>query len=129
MFGHHALGHVEGLFQGAGVTHVERVDLVEEEQQRGGQAQCRRFLRMWMEPAASRKGSPRLAKLPLVSSTNLEAKEVALQPEGDNFQDDAQKNRDDVEDGVDGPLQDLLLVNVLAGCIEVKDGSRNQDCH
>lgn len=84
---------------------------------------------MWMEPAASRKGSPSLAKLPLGSSTNLEAKEVALQPEGDNFQDDAQKNRDDVEDSVDGPLQDLLLVNVLAGCIEVKDGSRNQDCH
>lgn len=27
MFRHHALGHVEGLFQGAGVTHEERVDL------------------------------------------------------------------------------------------------------
>lgn len=58
-------------------------------------------------------------------STNLEAKEVALQPEGNDFQNDTQKNRNYVEDGVDGPFQDLLLVNVLTGCIEVKHGSRN----
>lgn len=54
---------------------------------------------------------------------------MALQPEGNDFQDDAQKNRNYVEDGVDGPLQDLLLVDVLAGRIEVKDGSRNQHGH
>lgn len=30
VFRHHALGHVEGLFQSARVTHVQRVDLVEE---------------------------------------------------------------------------------------------------
>lgn len=86
----------------------------------------------WMEPKASTEGSLRLAKLQLLPpeiSTNLEAKEVALQPEGNDFQDDAQKNRNYVEDGVDGSLQDLLLVNVLTGCIQVKHGSRNQHCH
>lgn len=35
VFGHHALGHVEGLFQGARVTHVQRVDLVEKRSSRG----------------------------------------------------------------------------------------------
>lgn len=35
VFGHHALGHVEGLFQSARVTHVERVDLAEEHTSRG----------------------------------------------------------------------------------------------
>lgn len=35
VFGHHALGHVEGLFQSAGVTHVQRVDLVERDTSRG----------------------------------------------------------------------------------------------
>lgn len=50
---------------------------------------------------------------------------MALQPEGNDFQDDTQKNRNYVEDGVDGPFQDLLLVNVLTGCIEVKHSSRN----
>lgn len=85
-----------------------------------------------MEPKASTEGSLRLAKLQLLPpeiSTHLEAKEVALQPEGNDFQDDAQKNRNYVKDGVDGPLQDLLLVNVLTGCIQVKHGSRNQHCH
>lgn len=60
------------------------------------------------------------------SPTHLEAEEVALQPEGDDLQDDAQQHRDDVEDCVDGPLQDLLLVDVLASSIEVEDGPRNQ---
>lgn len=67
--------------------------------------------------------------LPPGISTNLEAKKVALQPEGNDFQNDTQKNRNYVEDGVDGPFQDLLLVNVLTGCIEVKHSSRNQYCH
>lgn len=35
VFGHHALGHVEGLFQSARVTHVQRVDLVETRRSRG----------------------------------------------------------------------------------------------
>lgn len=60
---------------------------------------------------------------------HLEAKEMALQPEGYHLQDDAQQHRDDVEDSVDGPLQDLLLVDVLTSGIEVEDGSRNQDRH
>lgn len=48
---------------------------------------------------------------------NLEAKEMALQPERDDLQNDAQKNRDDVEDGVDGSLQNLLLVDVLTSSV------------
>lgn len=50
---------------------------------------------------------------------------MALQPEGNDLKDDAQKNRNDVEDGVDGSFQDLLLVNVLAGGIEVEHGPGN----
>lgn len=29
VFGHHALSHIKGLFQSTGVTHVQRVDLVD----------------------------------------------------------------------------------------------------
>lgn len=61
--------------------------------------------------------------------TDLEAKEVTLQPEGDDFKNDAQKNRNDVEDGVDGSFEDLFLVNVLAGCVEVEHRPRNQHCY
>lgn len=31
VFGHHALRHIKGLFQSTGITHVERVDLEEED--------------------------------------------------------------------------------------------------
>lgn len=34
VFGHHALSHIKGLFQSAGITHVQRVDLQEEENRR-----------------------------------------------------------------------------------------------
>lgn len=115
VFGHHALGHVEGLFQGARVTHVQRVDLVKTRTGRG----AIRWLAEGFTAPGWNRGCPE-------TSTNLKAKEVALQPEGNDFQDDAQKNRNDVEDGVDGPLQNLLLVNVLTGCVEVEHGSRNQ---
>lgn len=40
VFGHHALGHVKGLFQSTGVTHVERVDLGEEEQHEVTEGRC-----------------------------------------------------------------------------------------
>lgn len=58
-----------------------------------------RFRSTWMEAVKVPQGCCLLR-----SSTNLEAKEVALQPEGNDFQDDAQENRNYVEDGVDGPL-------------------------
>lgn len=54
---------------------------------------------------------------------------MALQPEGNDFQNDAQENRNDVKDGVDGSVEDLLLVNVLTGSIEVENRSRNQHRH
>lgn len=81
VFGHHALGDVEGVRQGAGVAHEERL--------------------------------------------HQEAEKVALQPEGEDLQDDPQEDRDDVEDGVDGPLEDLLLVSVLARRVEVEDRPRD----
>lgn len=38
---------------------------------------------------------------------------MALQPESDDLQNDAQKNRNDVKDGVDGSFQYLFLVNIF----------------
>lgn len=54
---------------------------------------------------------------------------MALQPEGDHFQNDAQENRDDVEDGVERLFQDLLLVRVLTGGVQMENSPRNQNRH
>lgn len=35
VFRHHALGHIKGLFQSAGITHVQRVDLRNRKEKRG----------------------------------------------------------------------------------------------
>lgn len=59
--------------------------------------------------------------------TDLETEEVALQPKGDDLQDDAQQDRYNVEDGVEGSFQDLLLVYVLTGCIQVEHSPGNEN--
>ena len=79
----------------------------------------------WYHALGDIKGPLQSAGITHVERMDQEAKQVTLKPEGKDFQNDPQENRDYVEDGVDRPLEDLLLVDVLAGCVEVEHSTRD----
>ena len=79
----------------------------------------------WYHALGDVKGLLQSTGLTHVERMDLEAKQVTLKPEDKDLQNNPQENRDDVKDSVARPLEDLLLVDVLAGCEEVEHSTRD----